>query len=151
MLVFPGFRGLDRSFCPRTSTGISAWTSTGYPAPKLTLWAAFSFLIISGPIWFPISGRRPETYFLGRLDRKAGFSGCSLCSDDSIEVRRKSQKTHNLTVHEINGAQSWISAPPIMAPKHCKTSILDAVIVSERGLLESHEYPERRVVGLLPS
>ena len=27
---------------------------------------------ISGPIWFPISGRRPETYFLaGRLDRKA--------------------------------------------------------------------------------
>ena len=27
---------------------------------------------ISGPIWFPISGLRPETYFLaGRLDRKA--------------------------------------------------------------------------------
>ena len=24
MLVFPGFRGLDRSFCPRTSAGISA-------------------------------------------------------------------------------------------------------------------------------
>ena len=44
MLVFPGFRGLDRSFCPRTSAGISAWTSAGYPAPKLTLWAAFSFL-----------------------------------------------------------------------------------------------------------
>ena len=44
MLVFPGFRGLDRGFCPRTSAGISAWTSAGYPAPKLTLWAAFSFL-----------------------------------------------------------------------------------------------------------
>ena len=36
MLVFPGFRGPDRSFCPRTSAGISAWTSAGYPAPKLT-------------------------------------------------------------------------------------------------------------------
>ena len=44
MLVFPGFRGPDRSFCLRTSAGISAWTSAGYPAPKLTLWAAFSFL-----------------------------------------------------------------------------------------------------------
>ena len=44
MLVFPGFRGFDRSFCPRTSAGISARTSAGYPAPKLTLWAAFSFL-----------------------------------------------------------------------------------------------------------
>ena len=43
-LFFPRFRGLDRSFWPRTSAGISAWTSTGYPAPKLTLWAAFSFL-----------------------------------------------------------------------------------------------------------
>ena len=47
MLVFPGFRGPDRSFCPRTSAGISAWTSAEYPAPKLTLWAAFSFLIFS--------------------------------------------------------------------------------------------------------
>ena len=46
MLVFPGFRGLDRSFWPRTSAGISAWTSAGYPAPKFTLWAAFSFLIL---------------------------------------------------------------------------------------------------------
>ena len=48
MLVFPGpgFRGLDRSFCPQTSAGISAWTSAGYPAPKLPLWAAFSFLTI---------------------------------------------------------------------------------------------------------
>ena len=44
MLVFPGFRGPDRSFCPRTSAGISAWTSAGYPALKLTLWAAFSLL-----------------------------------------------------------------------------------------------------------
>ena len=26
------------------SAGMSAWTSAGYPAPKLTLWAAFSFL-----------------------------------------------------------------------------------------------------------
>ena len=46
MLVFPEIRGPDRSFCPRTSAGISAWTSAGYPAPKLTLWAAFSFLNI---------------------------------------------------------------------------------------------------------
>ena len=44
MLVFPGFRGRDRSFCPRMSAGISARMSAGYPAPKLTLWAAFSFL-----------------------------------------------------------------------------------------------------------
>ena len=29
---------------PGTSAGISAWTSAGYPALKLTLWAAFSFL-----------------------------------------------------------------------------------------------------------
>ena len=41
---FPGFRGFDRSLCPRTSAGISAWTSAGYPAPKLTLWAASSSL-----------------------------------------------------------------------------------------------------------
>ena len=26
MLIFPGFRGLDRSSCPWTSAGISAWT-----------------------------------------------------------------------------------------------------------------------------
>ena len=44
MLIFPGFRGPDRSFCPWTSGRISARTSAGYPAPKLTLWAAFSFL-----------------------------------------------------------------------------------------------------------
>ena len=43
-LFFPGLREPDRSFCPRTSAGISAWTSAGYPAPKLTLWAAFLFL-----------------------------------------------------------------------------------------------------------
>ena len=41
---FPGFRGPDRNFCPPTSAGISAWTSAGYPAPELTLWAVFSFL-----------------------------------------------------------------------------------------------------------
>ena len=39
MLVFPGFRVFDWSFCPRMSA-----TSAGYPAPKLTLWAALSFL-----------------------------------------------------------------------------------------------------------
>ena len=33
---------------------------------------------ISGPIWFPISGRRPETYFLaGRLDRNSRLSRIS--------------------------------------------------------------------------
>ena len=46
MLVFPGFREPDRSFCPRTSAGISAWTSAGCPALRLTLWAAFSLLKI---------------------------------------------------------------------------------------------------------
>ena len=45
MLLFPRFRGPHRSFCPRTSAGISAWTSTGSPVPKLTLWAACPFLI----------------------------------------------------------------------------------------------------------
>ena len=44
LAFFPAFRGLDQSFCPRTSAGISAWTSAGHPAPKLTLWADFSFL-----------------------------------------------------------------------------------------------------------
>ena len=44
MLASPGFQGLDRSFCARTSAGISAMTSAGCPAPKLTLWATFSFL-----------------------------------------------------------------------------------------------------------
>ena len=38
MLVFPGFWGPDRSFCPRTSAGTSAWKSAGHPAPK---WACF--------------------------------------------------------------------------------------------------------------
>ena len=36
LVFFPGFRGFGRSFCPRTSAGISTWTSAGYPAPKLT-------------------------------------------------------------------------------------------------------------------
>ena len=39
---FQDFEGLTEVFAPRTSAGISAWTSAGYPAPKLTLWAAFS-------------------------------------------------------------------------------------------------------------
>ena len=47
---------------------------------------------------------------------------------------RKSQKTRQSTVQEMNGVQSWISPPPLMAPRHCKTSILGAVIVSERGI-----------------
>ena len=58
MLVFPGFRGPDRSFCPRTSAGISAWTSAGYPAPKLTLWADFLFLMIMELIRFWFLGCR---------------------------------------------------------------------------------------------
>ena len=48
---------------------------------------------------------------------------------------KKSQKTQQSTVQEINVVQSWISLPPLMAPKHSKTSILGAVIVSERGFL----------------
>ena len=46
MLVFLGSRGFDRSFCARTSAEISAWTPAGYLAPKLTLWAACSLLIM---------------------------------------------------------------------------------------------------------
>ena len=43
---FSGFRGPDRSFCPpNVCSGRAAWTSVGYPAPKLTLWAAISFLM----------------------------------------------------------------------------------------------------------
>ena len=66
---FPGFRGPDRSFWPRTSTGISAWTSAGCPAPKLTVateikvklipkkyFFAFAFvLILIGQIIFRIN------------------------------------------------------------------------------------------------
>ena len=52
-------------------------------------------------------------------------------------------------VQEMNGVQSWISPPPLMAPKHCRTSILGAMIVFERGFLEAHYFPERRVVGPL--
>ena len=62
---------------------------------------------------------------------------------------RKSQKTRQSTVQAITGVQSWISPPPLTAPKHYKTSILGAVIVSERGFLEPPFFPERRVVGLL--
>ena len=65
------------------------------------------------------------------------------------EVRKSQKKTRQSTVQEINGVQSWISPPPLTAPKHYKTSILGAVIVSERGSLEPPFFPERRVVGLL--
>ena len=50
-----------------------------------------------------------------------------------IHIHQKSQKTRQSTIQEINGVRSWISPPPLMAWKHCKTSILGAVIVSERG------------------
>ena len=43
-VVFLVRRGPLGSFCPRTSAGIPAWTSAGFPAPKLTLWAAFFVL-----------------------------------------------------------------------------------------------------------
>ena len=54
----------------------------GKNAPKIGFSPDFLFLSyffpifspgpISGPIWFPILGRRSETYFLaGRLDRKS--------------------------------------------------------------------------------
>ena len=59
---------------------------------------------------------------------------------------RKSQKTRQPTVQEMNGVQSWISPPPLMAIKQCKTNILGALIVSERGFLEPHQFPERRAV-----
>ena len=51
---------------------------------------------------------------------------------------RQSQKTRQSTVQEINGVQSWISPPPLMAAGHCKTSIVGAVIVSKRRFLEPH-------------
>ena len=71
MLIFPGFRGLDRSFCPRTSTGISAWTSAGYPDPKVTLWAAFWFL-------------NPRSALVGiAMEAIADSSGSSPESEDS--------------------------------------------------------------------
>ena len=43
---------------------------------KTLFWGMFFLTFIpgavSGPVWFPFSGRRPETYFLvGRLDRKS--------------------------------------------------------------------------------
>ena len=47
MLVFQDLEGLTEAFAPGTSAGISAWMSAGYPAPKLTLWAAFLFLIFT--------------------------------------------------------------------------------------------------------
>ena len=62
---------------------------------------------------------------------------------------RKSQKICQPTVQEVNGGQSWLSPPLPMAPKHCKTSIFGAVIVPEREFLEPHQFPERRVAGLL--
>ena len=36
--------GSADSFCPRMSTSMPALTFAGHPAPKLALWAAFSFL-----------------------------------------------------------------------------------------------------------
>ena len=77
---FPGFRGLDRSFCPRISAGISAWTSAGYPAPELTLWAAFSFLIAPCLCVCAIQNRKPCPLtlffaFITCLDSSFGFKG----------------------------------------------------------------------------
>ena len=48
LVVFQDFEG-PTEVLPGTSAGISAWTSAGYPAPKLTLWAAFSFLTLVTP------------------------------------------------------------------------------------------------------
>ena len=70
MLAFPGFRGPDRSFCPRTSAGISAWRSAGYPAPKLTLWAAFSFLKDGWSLWL-----LPEVCIQSPCNRKWAVLG----------------------------------------------------------------------------
>ena len=66
-----------------------------------------------------------------------------------LDLLRKGQKTRQSTVQEVNGGQSWLSPPLLMAPKHCKTSIFGAMIAPESEFLESHEFPERRVVGLL--
>ena len=79
--------------------------------------------------------------------QRFGRNSCDLGS--AISNFRKSQKTRESTVQAITGVQSWISPPPLTAPKHYKTSILGAVIVSERGFLEPPFFPERRVVGLL--
>ena len=39
---------------------------------------------------------------------------------------------------QVNGGQSWLSPPLLMAPKHCETSIFGAMIVPEREILEPH-------------
>ena len=51
LLFFQDFEGLTEVFAPRMSARNSAWTSAAYPAPKLTLWTVFLFLII---LAFPI-------------------------------------------------------------------------------------------------
>ena len=49
MLVFTEFRGLDRSFCPRTSAAISAWTSAASPVPTLLFGLLFALDLRSRP------------------------------------------------------------------------------------------------------
>ena len=67
-LFLTGCRGPDRSFCPRTSAGISAWTSTGYPAPK-----------------------RPKTYSLGCFFVPEFHDACASTSDPGRNVLARKQ------------------------------------------------------------
>ena len=69
--------------------------------------------------------------------------------DTEIQYLRKSQKTRQSTVQEVNRGQSWLSPPLLMAPKHCKTSIFGAMTVPEREFLEPRSFPGRRAAGLL--
>ena len=92
----------------------------------------------------------PDIFWWGRGLPREGVGAKKF--DTSLEtqgIKLLAGKTRQSTVQEITGVQSWISPPPLTAPKHYKTSILGAVIVSERGFLEPPFFPERRVVGLL--
>ena len=61
----------------------------------------------------------------------------------------KVKRPGNRQFRKLMGFSQWTSPPPVMAPKHSKTSIWGAVIISGRGFLEPHQFPERRAVGLL--
>ena len=88
LAFFPGFRGPDRIFCPRTSTGICAWTSAGYPAPKLTLWAAFSFLKISSIAFSCLGNRAISGVRDGHRNRKSQTSLRFWCAKELSEITK---------------------------------------------------------------
>ena len=121
MLVFPGFRGLNRSFFPRTSAGISARTSAGYPPPpqKLTLWAAFSFLIsehpqASHPGKIPGISQAPSFEAQGKQTfrrRTRTFRAPPVCVEDPPPTRQSPDaETLTTVVREVHlcALLSWL-------------------------------------------